>query len=96
VGSEGRSGLGDLVRSARAVALERLEARLGQAVAAGELPAATDIRALARYVQTLQSGMSILARDGAGRAELEAVAEIAMVRWDAGTPDRDGAAGAPA
>jgi hypothetical protein len=29
--------------------------------------------------------MSILARDGASRAELEAVAELAMLGWDART-----------
>ena len=83
VGGEGRSELGNLVRSARAVTLERLEACLGQAVSEGELPGETDIRALARFVQTVQSGMSILARDAASRAELEAVAQVAMLRWDA-------------
>lgn len=85
VGSEGHAELGELVRTARAVALDRLEARLNQAIAAGEIPAAADAHALARFVQTVQSGMSILARDGAGRAELEAVAEVAMLGWDART-----------
>ena len=47
--------------------------------------------ALARFVQTVQTGMSILARDGASRAELEAVAHIAMLGWDARTSDRDSA-----
>lgn len=88
VGSEGRPELGELVRSARAVTLERLKARLAAAVSAGELPALADTHALARFVQTIQSGMSILARDGASRAELEAVAELAMLRWD----DREGSA----
>jgi hypothetical protein len=88
VGSEGHSKLGELVRSARAVTLVRLEERLGRAVAEGELPASTDVRALSRFLQTVQSGMSILARDGASRAELEAVAETAMLRWGACTDDR--------
>lgn len=83
VGSEGHPQLGELVRSARAVTFERLEARLSQAVADGELPAATDVRALARFTQTVQSGMSILARDGIGRAELEDVAYVSMLGWDA-------------
>lgn len=83
VGGEGRSDLGDLVRSARAVTLERLEACLAGAVSSGELAGETDIHALARFVQTVQSGMSILARDGASRAELEGVAQMAMLRWDA-------------
>lgn len=85
VGSEGYEQLGELVRSARAVGLARLKARLEEAVADGEVPASVDIRALARFVQTVQSGMSILARDGVGRAELEAVAQMAMMGWDART-----------
>ena len=84
-GDEGHPELGDRVRAARAVTLERLQARLSQAVVDGELAGATDVPALARFVQTVQSGMSILARDGASRAELEAVADIAMLRWDACT-----------
>ncbi|TCL72080.1 TetR family transcriptional regulator [Rhizobium sp. BK251] len=90
VGSEGHSELGELVRIGRAAALDRLEARLGRAVAEGELPASIDIHALGRFVQTVQSGMSILARDGASRAELEAVADVAMLGWDARTGNRDG------
>jgi AcrR family transcriptional regulator len=83
VGSEGHSALGALVQRNRAVTLERLMTRLGQAVADGEIPRSTDLRALARFVQTVQSGMSILARDGASAAELTKVAELAMLGWDA-------------
>jgi AcrR family transcriptional regulator len=87
VGSEGHAELGELVRSARAVTLNRLKVRLGQAVADGEIPASVDTHALARFVQTVQNGMSILARDGASRAELEAVAQVAMLGWDARTSE---------
>ena len=83
VDSEGHSGLGELVRSARAVTLERLTARLGRAVEEGEIGTTVDIRALARFLQTIQCGMSILARDGADCAELEAVAQIALIGFDA-------------
>lgn len=89
VGSEGYEQLGELVRSARACGLERLETRLERAVADGEIPASVDVHALARFVQGVQSGMSILARDGAGRAELEAMARIAMQGWDACTGRSD-------
>ncbi|MBP0495426.1 TetR/AcrR family transcriptional regulator [Pararoseomonas indoligenes] len=85
VGSEGHEELGELVRSARAATLERLSGRFRRAVEEGEVPASTDLHALARFVQTLQSGMSILARDGASRADLEAVADVAMAGWDART-----------
>jgi hypothetical protein len=73
------------VRKARDETLERLKGRLNQAVAEGEIPASTDVGALARFVQTVQNGMSILARDEASRTELEAVAEVAMLGWDART-----------
>ena len=77
VGSEGHAELGELVRSARAVTLERLLTRFSRAVADGEIPVSTDLHALARFVQTVQNGMSILARDGVSCAELEAVADVA-------------------
>jgi AcrR family transcriptional regulator len=86
VGSEGHLELGELVRSARAVTLDRLKARLERAVADGEIPATIDVHALARFVQTVQYGMSVLARDKASRAELEAVARTAMLGWDAHWP----------
>lgn len=74
--------IAELVRTARGVTLQRLEARLTRALAEGEIPANLDTRALARFVQTVQNGMSILARDGAPRAELEAVAQLTMAGWD--------------
>jgi AcrR family transcriptional regulator len=83
VGSEGHQELGELVHSARAGGLERLKERLSQAVADGELPETVDTDALARFVLTVQSGMSIVARDGASRAELADAAKVAMTGWDA-------------
>jgi AcrR family transcriptional regulator len=85
VGSEGHADLGELVKAARAVTLERLEARLQQAARCGEISEATDTRALARFVQAVQAGMSILARDGASRSELENMTLVAMAGWDART-----------
>jgi hypothetical protein len=40
-------------------------------------------------VQTVQNGMSILTRDGASRGELEAVAQVPMLGWDARTQNVD-------
>ena len=57
--------------------------RLGRALEDGEIPPSTNLLALARFVQTVQAGMSILARDGASTAELNEVAVIAMLGWDA-------------
>jgi len=89
INSDSHAGLCDAVRTSRSAVVERLEARFGRAVAEGEIPPTTDLHALARFVQTVQSGMSILARDGATRAELEAVARVAMASWDALCPPMD-------
>jgi AcrR family transcriptional regulator len=83
VGCEGNAELGARVMAARHTSLERLEARLRRGVDDGEIPAAVDVHALARFVQSVQNGMSVLARDGVTRAELESIAEIAMMGWDA-------------
>lgn len=83
VGGEGHAELGERVALARNLTLERLEARFERGVEAGEIGEAVDVRSLARFVQTVQSGMSLLARDGATGEELDAVAETAMLGWDA-------------
>lgn len=83
VGSEGHAELGDLVRASRGETFARLKRRLDRGVADGDVPVETDTTALARFVQIVQNGMSILARDGATRADLEAVAAVAMLGWDA-------------
>jgi len=82
VGSDGHAELSDLMRAARGSAFDLLRARLEEAVSEGELPKSVDVIELARFLQTVQSGMAIRARDGADRSELQAVAEIAMAGWD--------------
>jgi AcrR family transcriptional regulator len=82
-GGEAQPQLGALVRDARAVTLDRLLARLRRGADDGEIAPDVDLHALARFVQTVQSGMSILARDGATRAELEEAARIALLGCDA-------------
>ncbi|MFJ8188863.1 TetR/AcrR family transcriptional regulator [Streptomyces sp. NPDC096094] len=58
-----------------------IEDRIGADVAAGVLPPDTDAAALARHAGAMIQGMSQQARDGASRAELEALAEIALAVW---------------
>ncbi|MFE1599473.1 TetR/AcrR family transcriptional regulator [Methylobacterium sp. ID0610] len=82
-GSEGHAELGEIVRTARAQGLKRVEDRLDRAVAEGEFGASVDVPALARFVLTVQNGMSLQARDGASREALEAVAHLTMLGWDA-------------
>ncbi|MGY6126296.1 TetR/AcrR family transcriptional regulator [Paraburkholderia strydomiana] len=82
VGSDGHAELDDLMRATRGGAFDVLVSRLEKAVAEGELPESLDIAQLARFLQTVQSGMAIRARDGAERAELQAVAEMTMAGWE--------------
>jgi len=82
VGSDGHAELDDLMRATRGGAFDVLMSRLERAVAEGELPESLDIAKLARFLQTVQSGMAIRARDGAERAELQAVAEMTMAGWE--------------
>ncbi|GAA3836624.1 TetR/AcrR family transcriptional regulator [Streptomyces chiangmaiensis] len=69
------------------------ESRVGAGIAAGELPAGTDARALARYARAIIQGMSQQARDGASREELAALADMAMSIWPRVRADRVYAAG---
>ncbi len=82
-GSEGHAELGELVRTARAIGLKAVRERLDRAVAEGDLDASVDVPGLARFVMTVQNGMSLQARDGASREELEVVARLTMSGWDA-------------
>jgi AcrR family transcriptional regulator len=57
--------------------------RLARGVADGDLTAPPDgLDALARYYATVVQGLSVQARDGAARAELETVITCAMAAWD--------------
>jgi AcrR family transcriptional regulator len=79
---DGHSELYEVMRSTRASGAAILKRRFDDAVAQGELRSTVDTVKLSSFVQTVQSGMAIRARDGASRAELEAVAEMAMIGWD--------------
>lgn len=82
VGSDGHDELSHLMQMARTGAFDVLKARFEKAVDDGDLPASIDLSKLAKFVQTVQSGMAIRARDGAERADLQDVADFAMAGWD--------------
>jgi AcrR family transcriptional regulator len=86
VASEGFASLGDIVISARAALLKKLQSHLTRGVANGELPASTDVKGMARFFLGVQQGMSVQARDGATRRELEAMAAAAMAAWPQADP----------
>ncbi|MFD5649445.1 TetR/AcrR family transcriptional regulator, partial [Streptomyces sp. NPDC127039] len=72
------------LRERRNANIAAIESRIGADVAEGVLPPDTDAAALARYTGAMIQGMSQQARDGASRAELEALAEIALAVWPRG------------
>ena len=56
--------------------------RLSRGVTDGDLAPTVSLEAMARYYATVVQGLSIQARDGATRAELETVITCAMAAWD--------------
>ena len=91
-----RHGAGDSdvahgeLRERRRANLKRIEDRLRRAVSDGELPLDFDVEGEAALLLSIQTGMSVLARDGADRATLDALARSALRHWDGG---RGGGAG---
>jgi TetR/AcrR family transcriptional regulator, copper-responsive repressor len=61
-----------------------LATRIAEGIAAGDVNKTVDAKALARYVATVFQGLSIQARDGASRRDLEAVVAQAMISWPKG------------
>lgn len=70
---------------------QHLRRRIARDVAAGDLPPDTDATALAGLVMAVIQGLSTLARDGASRTHVLAVAEAALAGWppDGGRASRD-------
>ncbi len=62
--------------------------RFDRAHAEGELPAACDVRALARFYVAVLRGLGVQGGDGASRAELLQVIDTAMAAWPGGKPAR--------
>ncbi|NUR99462.1 MAG: TetR/AcrR family transcriptional regulator [Kribbellaceae bacterium] len=69
------------LRELRAGGLRALQKKISAAVRAKELPARTDARALATFYSAVLQGMSAQARDGATTADLERIADNALLAW---------------
>lgn len=63
----------DLLKGLRKETVERVRARLERGVADGDLPQTTDVTILASYYGAIMQAISMQARDGATRQELEAL-----------------------
>lgn len=62
---------------------EQLANRIERDIADGVLPASVDPMTLAQFIVAVTQGMSVLARDGASREQLQAVARSALHAWPA-------------
>lgn len=71
----------ELLRRQRNANVREIEHRIRADIEASALPPETDARALATFTAATLQGMSQQARDGATRAQLEAVAQAAMRAW---------------
>lgn len=69
----------------RDAAVRELAHRFDVAVAEGEL-SSVDTMLLARWISAVCQGISIQARSGADRADLHAVADLALAGWPGGGP----------
>jgi AcrR family transcriptional regulator len=86
-GAEENHAVREFLAGRRRDMLSAIRDRLTRGVADGDLvapPAGLD--AIARYYTTVVQGLSLQARDGATRAELQAVITCAMAAWDMLTP----------
>ncbi|MFJ7420456.1 TetR/AcrR family transcriptional regulator [Streptomyces uncialis] len=83
--SESGAGARDHLAAIRRDGADALRARLDQGVREGELAPGTDTGSAAAFYTAVLQGMSVQARDGAGRAELERIADRALAAWDAVT-----------
>jgi AcrR family transcriptional regulator len=68
----------------RAMGEAAIRKRFERAAKQGDLPRRADPAKLARYIATVQQGMSVQAAGGASRKQLLQVAETAMRAWPAG------------
>ncbi|GBQ95365.1 transcriptional regulator [Acetobacter nitrogenifigens DSM 23921 = NBRC 105050] len=88
--SPSQERLRELVATQRTQSESAMANRLRQGVASGDLPASTDIEALAAFYMSLIRGMAVQARDGAARERLLEIARIGMQAW----PAKDGGSNA--
>ena len=79
--SEAAADVRDELAAIRRGIEARLKDRIVRSVDAGELARETDADALAGHVMAVIQGLSTLARDGASREKLLAVAAMAMRAW---------------
>jgi AcrR family transcriptional regulator len=84
----------DFLRELRLRSQDAIQHRLECGVAEGDLPLGVDTATLAMFYTSVLEGLSVKARDGASRDELQRVIDCAMTAWDVLTAvQRPGRAG---
>jgi AcrR family transcriptional regulator len=77
------TGVREFLAGLRRDMLPTIRDRLARGITDGDLTTSPGtLDAIARYYTTVVQGLSVQARDGAGRADLEAVITCAMAGWD--------------
>lgn len=76
-------GIVEFLRELRRQSTASLRERLERGRLEGDVSADADLDALADYYSCVASGLSLLARDGAGPNQLRAVVDLALLSWDA-------------
>lgn len=61
---------------------QALKARIARGMAEGDVPATADTERVGGFYATLLEGLSIQARDGASRRDLETIIDGAMAAWE--------------
>jgi AcrR family transcriptional regulator len=74
----GTTALRDLLLEKREESLVRIRSRLQRGVAESDLPSGTNVERLVRFYAATLQGISLQARDGATRVELQDIIDAAM------------------
>ncbi|MET0137418.1 MAG: TetR/AcrR family transcriptional regulator [Sphingobium sp.] len=80
----GNEAIATYASNARLDGLRLFAARVEEAKRQGELPEDANADAIARFYVAVVQGMSVQAIDGADRAQLDALVDMALAAWPAG------------
>lgn len=86
-------GIRDFLAEQRRAGTAAVRERLERGQAEGDVPPGADTAALAAYVMSVQFGLSLQARDGATREELDTVVDCVLAGWEATVAARTARAG---
>jgi AcrR family transcriptional regulator len=86
-------GIRDFLAEQRRAGIVAVHERLARGQAEGDVPPGADAGALAAYVMSVQYGLSLQARDGATRDELDTVVDCLLAGWEGVVAARANGAG---